>query len=132
IAHFRDKLAKKLGKPAPEISADALEAMRRYRWPGNVREVENTLEQLFILTDAPVIGVAELPEKFREPSHESGDFALPPGGLVLEDLEQDLIRQALERSGGRIKEAAQLLGLTYKTLQYRLKKHDIDRTEAAS
>jgi DNA-binding NtrC family response regulator len=47
--------------------------------------------------------------------------------LVLEDLEQELIRQALERSGGRIKEAAELLGLTYKTLQYRLKKHEIDR-----
>jgi len=58
---------------------------------------------------------------------QTGGFRLPPGGLILEDLEEDLIRQALERSGGRLKEAAELLGLTYKTLQYRLKKHDIDR-----
>jgi DNA-binding NtrC family response regulator len=49
---------------------------------------------------------------------------------VLDDLEQELIRQALQRSGGRIKEAAELLGLTYKTLQYRLKKHEIDRHAA--
>jgi DNA-binding NtrC family response regulator len=124
---FRKKLAKRLGKPAPEISADALQAMRRYRWPGNVRELEHTLEQLFILTDEPIVTVDRLPEKLRVPAAESGAMRLPRGGIVLEDLEQELIRQALERSGGRIKEAADLLGLTYKTLQYRLKKHQIDR-----
>jgi len=127
INHFRDKLAAKLGKPAPALDSDVVEAMRRYRWPGNVRELENVLEQLFILCDEPAIAVADLPEKLRERSPEPGDVNLPPGGIVLEDLEQDLIRQALERSGGRIKEAADLLGLSYKTLQYRLKKHDIDR-----
>ena len=101
--------------------------MRRYRWPGNVRELENTLEQLFILSDGPSITVDGLPEKLRAHDADPGEFKLPLGGIVLEDLEQELIRQALERSGGRIKEAAELLGLTYKTLQYRLKKHDIDR-----
>jgi len=130
IGHFRDKLAKRIGKPAPEISADVLECMRRYRWPGNVRELEHTLEQLFILTDAPVLEVEHLPEKLREATGEPSEYALPQGGIVLEDLEQELIRQALQRSGGRIKEAAELLGLTYKTLQYRLKKHDIDRKAA--
>ncbi|HNR34757.1 MAG TPA: sigma-54 dependent transcriptional regulator [Candidatus Hydrogenedentes bacterium] len=127
LAHFRGKLAAKLGKPAPNLSPDAIDAMRRYRWPGNVRELENTLEQLFILCDGPVVEFDALPEKLRQRNAEPGLFTLPPGGIVLEDLEQDFIRQALERSGGRIKEAAELLGLTYKTLQYRLKKHDIDR-----
>jgi DNA-binding NtrC family response regulator len=127
VSHFREKLAAKLGKPVPSVGADVIDAMRRYRWPGNVRELENTLEQLFILCDGPAIAVDDLPEKLREPSTEPGMFKLPLGGVVLEDLEQDLIRQALARSGGRIKEAAELLGLTYKTLQYRLKKHEIDR-----
>jgi len=127
VAHFREKLAKRIGKPAPEISADAFEQLRRYRWPGNVRELENTLEQLFILTDAPTITAELLPEKLRSAPPVEGPYNLPPGGVVLEDLEQELIRQALQRSGGRIKEAAELLGLTYKTLQYRLKKHEIDR-----
>jgi len=127
LSHFRDKLEDKLGNTAPALAQDVVEAMRRYRWPGNVRELENTLEQLFILCDGPMITVADLPEKLRERTPDAGDFKLPPGGIVLEDLEQDLIRQALERSGGRIKEAADILGLTYKTLQYRLKKHDIDR-----
>ena len=129
INHFREKLGKKLGKPAPTLGPDALEAFRRYRWPGNVRELENALEQLYILTDSPVIGVEDLPEKLRHRSEQPVSFQLSPGGVVLEDIEQDLIRQALERSGGRIKEAAELLGLTYKTLQYRLKKHQIDRKD---
>ena len=127
IGHFREKLSKRLDKPAPAVGPEVIEAMRRYRWPGNVRELENTLEQLFILCDEPAIRIEHLPEKLRERTPEPGAFKLPLGGIVLEDLEQDLIRQALERSGGRIKEAAELLGLTYKTLQYRLKKHDIDR-----
>jgi DNA-binding NtrC family response regulator len=131
IAHFREKLSARLDRPVPRVGADALEAMKRYRWPGNVRELEHTLEQLFILSDSDVIHVDDLPEKLREPSPDGGAFRLPPGGVVLEDLEQDLIRQALQRSGGRIKEAAELLGLSYKTLQYRLKKHDIDRKEEA-
>ncbi len=129
IAHFREKLGKKLERPAPTLAPDALEAFRRYRWPGNVRELENVLEQLYILTDTPVISPDDLPEKLRQKSDPALSFQLPSGGVVLEDVEQDLIRQALERSGGRIKEAAELLGLTYKTLQYRLKKHQIDRKD---
>lgn len=127
VAHFRQKLAKKLGAETPAIGPDAIDAFRRYRWPGNVRELENTLEQLFILAKTNIIEIDDLPEKLRTPEPQSGGFQLPPGGLVLEDLEQELIRQALDRSGGRIKDAAELLGLSYKTLQYRLKKHEIDR-----
>ncbi len=126
LGHFRDKLSAKLGIEPPRIAPDVVEALRRYRWPGNVRELEHTLEQLFILSDGDIT-VEHLPEKFRTRQPVSGAFVLPPGGIVLEDLEQDLIRQALEASGGRIKEAAELLGLSYKTLQYRLKKHDIQR-----
>ena len=132
IDHFRQKLAKRLGRPAPTVSAAALDAMKRYRWPGNVRELENTLEQVFILCDRDSIGVDDLPEKFKTREPQTGEVQLPSGGLILEEVEQDLIRQALARSGGRIKEAAELLGLSYKTLQYRLKKHDIDKHEAGS
>lgn len=127
LNHFREKLAKKLGIKPPAIRPEVVESFYRYRWPGNVRELEHTLEQLFILCDKDSISMADLPEKLQSPEPVRGDYDLPPGGLVLEDLEQELIRQAIERSGGRIKEAAELLGLTYKTLQYRLKKHEIDR-----
>ena len=127
VAHFSEKLGKKLGVTPPVVGPDALDAFRRYRWPGNVRELENTLEQAFILAPGDRLLVEDLPAKLRTPEPQTGDFMLPPGGIILEDLEQELIRQALERSGGRLKDAAELLGLTYKTLQYRLKKHEIDR-----
>lgn len=130
IAHFRAKLEKKLGTRAPALAPEVVDLFRRYAWPGNVRELENTLEQLFILAPHDPITAADLPEKLRTATPPvPGDFILPPQGIVLEALEQDLIRQALERSGGRIKEAAELLGISYKTLQYRLKKHEIDRGE---
>ncbi|MFO7775641.1 MAG: sigma-54 dependent transcriptional regulator [Candidatus Hydrogenedentota bacterium] len=128
IAHFREKLSQRLGRPAPGFSPDAVAAMRAYAWPGNVRELENTLEQLFILSDSETITADDLPAKLQEQAHgASGGFSLPPDGVVLEDLEYEFIRQALDRSGGQIKEAAELLGISYKTLQYRLKKHDISR-----
>ncbi len=128
VQHFRDKLASRIGKPAPAFSPPVLDAMRRYRWPGNVRELENTLEQILILCDRDTVALDDLPDKLQERSPEPGAFQLPAGGIVLDEVEQDLIRQAMDRSGGRIKEAAELLGLTYKTLQYRLKKHAIERT----
>ncbi len=128
VNHFRTKLSSKLGKPAPAVGPDVFDAIRRFRWPGNVRELENTLEQMFILCDGTQLTFDDLPEKLRERAVDTSGFKLPPGGIILEDLEQDFIRQALDRSGGRLKEAAELLGLTYKTLQYRLKKHEIDRT----
>jgi len=127
VQHFREKLGARIGKPAPAFSPPVLDAMRRYRWPGNVRELENTLEQILILCDRDTVALDDLPDKLQERSPEPGAFQLPAGGIVLEEVEQDLIRQAMDRSGGRIKEAAELLGLTYKTLQYRLKKHAIER-----
>lgn len=127
VSHFRSKAARKLNIEPPAIGPEVIEAMRRYRWPGNVRELENTLEQLFVLATGPAVTLNDLPEKLHIHEPQTADFTLPPGGLILEELEQDLIRQAMEQSGGRIKEAAELLGLTYKTLQYRLKKHDIER-----
>lgn len=132
IAHFREKLGRKLGLTPPALAPAVVDAFRRYRWPGNVRELENTLEQLFVLVMGDTVHPGDLPEKLSVRTPEPGDITLPPGGLVLEDLEQELIRQALQRTGGRIKEAAELLGLTYKTLQYRLKKHEIDRRDPAT
>ena len=127
VGYFLQKFASEMGKEIRGLSPGAMALLERYSFPGNVRELENTLEQLFVLASGPIITLDDLPDKLRVREAQPGNFVLPPGGLVLEDLEQDLIRQAMERSGGRIKDAAELLGLTYKTLQYRLKKHEIER-----
>lgn len=130
VSHFRDKIARKLNMEPPDISPEVMDAFRRYRWPGNIRELENTLEELFILAKEPVLRLQNLPAKLAVREPQTGGFMLPPGGLVLEHVEQELIRQAMERSNGSIREAAELLGLSYKTLQYRLKKYDVDRGTA--
>ncbi|NLO33476.1 MAG: sigma-54-dependent Fis family transcriptional regulator [Candidatus Hydrogenedentes bacterium] len=127
ISHFRDKLAKKLNMDPPMISSEVVDAFRKYRWPGNVRELEHTLEEMFILSPGTTLERSSLPEKLLAAEEQPADILLPSGGLILEKVEQELIQQALERSGGSIKEAAELLGLSYKTLQYRLKKYEIER-----
>ena len=126
VKHFREKLGKKLGMSPPTVGPEIIEAFKRHAWPGNVRELEHTLEQCFVLATGAELRPEDLPEKIRKPAPQAGGYLLPPNGIILEDLEQDLIRQAIERTGGRLKEAADLLGVTYKTLQYRLKKHEID------
>lgn len=126
VKHFREKLGKKLGGTPPAVGPAIIDALRHYHWPGNVRELEHTLEQCFVLATGSELRLEDLPAKVRNPVPQTGGFVLPPNGLILEDLEEELIRQAMERSGGRLKEAADLLGLTYKTLQYRVKKHAIE------
>jgi len=126
VKHFREKLGGRLDINPPAIGLPIIEAFQHYHWPGNVRELEHVLEQCFVLSTSPELRVEDLPEKIRKPQPQTGGFLLPPNGIVLEDLEEDLIRQAMERTGGKLKEAADLLGVTYKTLQYRVKKHSID------
>jgi DNA-binding NtrC family response regulator len=126
VKHFREKLGRKLGITPPAVGPAIIEALQRYHWPGNVRELEHTLEQCFVLATGASLTLDDLPGKIRKPAPQTGGFTLPPNGIVLEDLEEDLIRQAMERTGGKLKEAADLLGLTYKTMQYRVKKHAID------
>jgi len=119
VAHFLEKF--KAG--AKVISPDALEALVRYPWPGNIRELENTIERIVILSHGDEIGVADLPAEVRSGISQIGrvqtGFALPEDGVDLEEVELDLVRQALDRSGGSVPKAAKLLGLTAKTLEAR-------------
>ncbi|HEX2613316.1 MAG TPA: sigma-54 dependent transcriptional regulator [Fibrobacteria bacterium] len=116
------------------IAPDALEALCRYPWPGNVRELQAVLERTCVLAPGAEIRAEDLPPELRRaPSApgaakdakvetEKAAFGLPRDGLVFEELERDLIRQALERTGGSLADAARLLGMTYRTFQYRAAK----------
>ncbi len=122
VAHFLEKL--NAGKKT--ISQEAMEALASYKWPGNIRELENTIERIVILTHGDEVGVDDLPLEIRLnsgacPAPMQG-FALPEGGVDLEEVELDLVRQALERAGGSGPKAAKLLGLTPKTLEARMQR----------
>ncbi len=127
IEHFRLKFTQDQGKPSLSFAPEALRAMLSYAWPGNVRELENAVERAVTLAQG-VIHVDDLPPELLGTSMRSATepVSLPAQGLdleaTLERIERSLIRQALERSGGVRTRAAQILGLTFRSLRYRLQK----------
>jgi two-component system NtrC family response regulator len=124
VEHFLVKHTQRHGRPVPRIEPDALDRLERYDWPGNVRELENLLERLVVLGRSETIAAADLPEALRRDAPRFGGarMDLPPGGIVLEDVERGLIEEALRRSGGNQSAAARFLGISRQTLIYRMKK----------
>jgi DNA-binding NtrC family response regulator len=120
-------LARRYGLPAPQYSAAALERLRRYRWPGNVRELRNLCERMVILLGGRTVQAENLPREITGEidAAQAGGFRLPEAGIRLDELEVQMIYQALERTGGNRSRAARLLGLTRDTLLYRMKKYAI-------
>ena len=101
-----------------------MEALINYQWPGNIRELENTIERVVILSHGDEITLADLPAEVRSGATvtvpSAAGFNLPEEGVDLEEVELDLIRQALSRTGGSVPKAAKLVGLTAKTLEARM------------
>jgi DNA-binding NtrC family response regulator len=106
--------------------------MLDYAWPGNVRQLESAIERAILLAESDLISVEDLPLEVRQesrPATEGAGFKLPAEGISFEDVERNLILQAMERTDYNITKAAKLLGLTFRTLQYRLEKFGIRRPE---
>jgi len=123
------RLASDSGLAAAQVSADALEKLKSYRFPGNVRELENMLERAYTLCEDDVIQPQDL--RFAEASGggESGEASLAQIDNLedyLEEIERKLIMQALEETRWNRTAAAQRLGLTFRSMRYRLKKLGID------
>ena len=132
--YFAKKCAEQTGRRPLVFSEEVLDAFRGYRWPGNVRELENLTERLSILIDSNAVYLSDLPAHLLDgsaPESESARAVLPDSGLdfnqVVEQFENDLIRQALERTQGNKKAAARLLNLNRTTLVEKIKKKGLDR-----
>ena len=113
-------------KPDLTLSAGALDKLQRYPWPGNVRELRNAMEQAVLLCSGETIQPEHLlvgNPSGPLPSSEPAPSTEP--SLNIEDHEIQLIRAALERTGGNVTKAAELLGLSRDTLRYRLSKHGL-------
>lgn len=126
---FVRKYAAADGIPLQGISKAAMKLLMDYSWPGNVRQLESVIERGVLMTESDFIQPEDLPvEIHREimPGSCLG-IDLPAEGICFEDLERDLIIKAMQRSGWIIGKAAPLLGMTYKTLQYRLEKFAIEK-----
>jgi len=120
------RLAEASGLPAVRLSDDALQALKAYAFPGNVRELENVLERALALCSGEAIGVDDLlldPSDIGEASHAAPET---PGGAPLQDyldrVERHVIEDALEKTGGNRTAAARALGVTFRSLRYRLER----------
>jgi DNA-binding NtrC family response regulator len=127
-AFFLDKLATDLRRTAPQMALATLRLLEAYAWHGNVRELRNILERILILEDVQELLPEHLPPEIREGGQERSTavtmIRLPHDGVRLADVEADLIRQALDRTGGNVSRAARLLGVSRDTLRYRLEKRE--------
>jgi DNA-binding NtrC family response regulator len=111
------------------ISKPALKILMNYSWPGNVRQLESVIERGVLMAEGDYIEPEDLAAEVHEDPAQKGviPFDLPPEGISIEELEREIIIKAMDRSGWVIAKAAPLLGISYKTLQYRLEKFGIER-----
>jgi len=129
VDSFMKRLSSEKKKKIQGIEREALSALCEYQWPGNIRELENLMERMIIIKGSGIITVEDLPNKYvgkSAPVESREEFQLPSEGMnfntVIEGFEKRLISEALQKSGGNKKEAAQMLNLKRTTFIEKLKK----------
>ena len=129
VEHFLHKKCEEMNRPLKRLTDRAMAAMASYTWPGNVRELENVVERTLVLTDGNIVDVNDLPldvEASRaEVSAEELEDSAIPLTRRLEDLERQLIEQALEQAGGVKTKAAEMLGIKTSAFYYKLDKYGL-------
>jgi len=126
VRRFTGELKMKIDGFTP----DALKLLMRYNWPGNIRELENAIERAALLTDDRVIAATDLRLGDQPTSGDSGDAVpvvkLPPTGIPLEDIERQALVEALKMSNWVQKDAAELLSISPRVMNYKIKTLGID------
>ena len=117
--HFAEEISRGWRREAVRISPAGLEALRRRPWPGNVRELRNAIERAVILASGPELVAGDFTE---EAGATRSPFDLPAEGVRVEDLLDDLVRQALDRTKGNQSASARLLGLSRDQIRYRMQR----------
>ena len=130
--YFIRKHAEKMGKELTGISEASIEKLRGYEWPGNVRELDNIIQRHVALCVGRELDSIQLRDHGQEPlvpaaaGAQTRDFGIPDRGMDLEDrleeIETGYLREALNSTGGNMTEAARLLGMSYRSMRYRVQK----------
>jgi two-component system, NtrC family, response regulator AtoC len=123
---YVDRFNSEFRKKVRGLSAAALELLQQYGWPGNVRELRNAIERAMLLTDRERLEPQDFTTLTRTVS--AAQFKLPPEGVNIEEVERQLLVQALERSNGNQTQAAQLLGINRDQVRYRIEKFGITKS----
>lgn len=115
------------------IETTAKKRLEDYSYPGNVRQLESAIERAILLCENDTVTTEDLPPEMIDGKIFSGSsdefFKLPPDGVNFEDVEKSLIMQAMDRTDNNITKSAKMLGLTFRTLQYRLEKFGLNKAE---
>jgi DNA-binding NtrC family response regulator len=124
---FLDQFARRYGKAALNFTPAAIAALSAYSWPGNVRELRNIVEQTVLIVQHDTIDATDLSLPQITPPVLIETAPTLADGIELATVELDLIRQALEKTGWNITQAARMLGNSRDTLRYRMEKHRLTR-----
>lgn len=121
------RISKQRGGPALKIEAAAMKALTAFRWPGNVRQLENILERSSAFCNEHTIRVTDLPPQLQTRQERNSSASLPTGlsGLTLAEIEAEAIRQTLEACQGNKSEAARRLGIAEKSIYNKINRHNI-------
>ena len=129
VNYYIDRYNHEFRKRVRGATVEAIALLEQYRWPGNIRELRNAIERAMLLMDREWLE----PEDFvtlARGSAASMQFRLPPNGVVLEEIERQLVVQALERAGGNQTHAGHLLGINRDQVRYRIEKFGLARPHA--
>lgn len=124
VETFFDQLCSLHHKPRKRFTPDAMQQVLAYSWPGNVRELKNAVERLVVTCPDREVAIDKLPDRMRNASDDQETILLKPGSS-LEDAERALIAHTLAHMTSNRKEAASILGLSVRALQYKIKKYNL-------
>lgn len=124
---IKDCAARHVRKP-PEVASDLMAFLRSYDWPGNVRQLRNTIENMLVMGGRELLGMQDLP-KFLSSNATTNPSRVAPSTMNLNDLEREAIQSALSHSMGNRTHAAQKLGISVRTLQRKLKQWEGDTSD---
>jgi DNA-binding NtrC family response regulator len=130
VDFFLKRYVAQINNAVTKVAPEAMKMFKDYRWPGNIRQLQNVIERAVIMCE----GIEILPEHValydRQPSKKPEILSMPESGIGLMDVERMLIIQALERSGWVQKSAAKLLGISPRVMNYKIRKHKITRDDS--
>lgn len=128
VAYFSKFYCEKYNRRLINFSPAALAELKNYSWPGNVRELKNVVERLVIRSHRAIIDIEEIKEcGIQQPKNEvdKTSIAIPPEGIIIDELEKELVLKALEKANWNQKEAARLLGISIDRMHNRIRKFGI-------